>query len=338
MKPTLLTELPQNIYNAGYKAKNDIRLALTGQVEDLTVAECFRWDKLPAFWRLLGQLRRLPTGAELIMQCPIYSFFNKKFLPLLCRAIQKRQLRLTLILHDVDSLRYYDGALNKLEQQLYGLAHRVIVHNEEMKKVLWDTHGIPTEKMVVLGIFDYLLDEVPAGADETYTKTVLVAGNLDPQKSGYLYRLGELAQTVPLNLYGGNFDADQAADSLHYMGSFPPDRLPDELRGNFGLIWDGDSTDTCSGQTGQYLRINNPHKTSLYLAAGFPVIIWSEAALAPFITQNGLGLAVGSLADLPERLAQLTNQEYAAMRQAAATFGARLRQGEYIRRALARTE
>ena len=188
--------------------------------------------------------------------------------------------------------------------------------------------------MTVLGIFDYLLDEAPAGADEAYTKTVLVAGNLDPQKSGYLYRLGELAQTVPVNLYGGNVAADQAADSLHYMGSFPPDELPARLRGNFGLVWDGDSADTCSGQTGEYLRINNPHKTSLYLAAGFPVIIWKQAALAPFITENGLGLAVDSLAELPSVLEGLSPADYTAIRQRVRDFGARLREGEYIRRAL----
>lgn len=329
MKPYLLTELPKNIYNAGYKAKNDIRRALSGRVIDLTVGECFRFDKLPAFWRLLRQLRALPKGAELILQCPIYSFFNKKFLPLLCRAIQRRRLRLTLILHDVDSLRYQDTALNQLERQLYGMADRVVVHNEEMKKVLWDTHGIPMEKMTVLGIFDYLLDTPSAGADRTYTKTVLVAGNLAPDKAGYLYQL-----EVPVNLYGGGFDAAQAGENLHYMGSFSPDELPAHLMGNFGLIWDGDSPHTCMGQTGEYLRINNPHKTSLYLAAGFPVIIWKQAALARFITDNGLGLAVDSLTDLPAALKELTPEAYEEMRQRVEAFGARLRDGAYIRRAL----
>ena len=33
-------------------------------------------------------------------------------------------------------------------------------------------------------------------------------------------------------------------------------------------MWDGPSPDTCAGVYGAYLRYNNPHKTSLYLAAG----------------------------------------------------------------------
>ena len=336
MKPFLLTELPQNVYNAGYKAKNDIREALAGRVTDLTVAETFRFDKIPAFWRLLGQIRRIPKGEQLIIQCPIYSFFNGKFLPLFCRAVEKRRLAVTLILHDVDSLRYPARAARLLpvERRLYSLAQRVIVHNEAMKAALTASHGIPAEKMTVLGIFDYLLTGTPAGADEEYTRTVSVAGNLSPDKSGYLYGLGDLAQSVPVNLYGGGFDDVRAADTLHYMGSFPPDELPARLRGNFGLVWDGNAVDTCGGDTGAYLRINNPHKTSLYLAAGFPVIIWSGAALAPFVTENGVGLAVDSLEELPRLLADLTAEDYARLRKQAQAFGARLRQGDFIRRAL----
>ena len=90
----------------------------------------------------------------------------------------------------------------------------------------------------------------------------------------------------------------------------------------------------CTGQTGEYLRINNPHKTSLYLAAGFPVIIWKQAALAPFIVENGLGLAVDSLEELPRLLEQLTDEEYRGFVANVASFGALLRRGAYIRKAL----
>jgi hypothetical protein len=300
------------------------------------VKECFRFAKIPAFWRLLSQLRRIPVGGQLYIQCPIYSFFNSRFMPLLCRTIQRRQLAVTLILHDVDSLRYPEQAdrLLPVERQLYGLAQHIIVHNQRMKTALQETHGIPADKMTVLGIFDYLLPGTPAGADSDYTGKVFVAGNLSPDKCGYLYRLGELTPPLEVNLYGGGFVQDRATPNLTYLGSYPPDELPGKLRGNFGLVWDGESPDTCTGETGAYLRLNNPHKTSLYLAAGFPVIIWSQAALAPFITENGVGLAVDSLAQLPALLAALTDEEYAAMRQKAAEFGARLRQGDYIRRAL----
>ena len=55
---------------------------------------------------------------------------------------------------------------------------------------------------------------------------------------------------------------------------------------NFGLVWDGTSLDGCNGRYGEYLKFNNPHKTSLYLSCGIPVIIWKEAALADFVEEH----------------------------------------------------
>ncbi len=334
MNGYLLTELPQDIFNAGFKAKNDVRTALP-QLIDLTVKERFRFDKIPTFLRLLGRLYRLPKGASLYIQCPIYSFFNEKFLPAICRVITARRLNAVLIIHDVESLRFPEKAarLLPIEKQLFDTAAGIIVHNEAMKARLQESHGVPADKMTVLGIFDYLYNGEIAGADEKFTRTVFVAGNLDPEKSAYVYKLGELGGDLHINLYGGHFSADKASPSITYRGAFPPDELPQHLAGNFGLIWDGPAIDRCAGQTGEYLRINNPHKTSLYLAAGFPVIIWKQAALAPFIVENGLGLAVDSLEELPALFDTLTEDDYRRMVAQATAYGVRLRSGDFMRRA-----
>ncbi|NRO11242.1 Beta-1,6-galactofuranosyltransferase WbbI [Lactobacillus helveticus] len=49
--------------------------------------------------------------------------------------------------------------------------------------------------------------------------------------------------------------------------------------------------------TGNYLRYNDPHKLSLYLASGIPVIIWKKAAEAKFVEENKVGITVDSLED-----------------------------------------
>lgn len=68
-----------------------------------------------------------------------------------------------------------------------------------------------------------------------------------------------------------------------------------------------------SGTFGQYLKLNNPHKTSLYLASGIPVIIWKEAALASFIVENNLGFAVDKLSEINEKLSQISDEQYKIM-------------------------
>ncbi|MBT8943652.1 galactofuranosyltransferase, partial [Lactobacillus delbrueckii subsp. bulgaricus] len=82
------------------------------------------------------------------------------------------------------------------------------------------------------------------------------------------------------------------------------------LNSGFGLIWYGSSIETCDGAFGNYLRYNDPHKLSLYLASALPVIIWSQAAEASFIIDNNLGLTIDSLNDLPKVLNKVTKEEY----------------------------
>ena len=48
-------------------------------------------------------------------------------------------------------------------------------------------------------------------------------------------------------------------------------------------MWDGNSIDTCSDIYGEYLRINNPYKLSLYIAAGKTNNHLSHAAIADLI-------------------------------------------------------
>ena len=95
-----------------------------------------------------------------------------------------------------------------------------------------------------------------------------------------------------------------------YFGSFLPDELPAALEGGFGLVWDGDSAETCSGVFGEYLRYNNSHKASLYLASGFPLVVWKQSALSHFVLEKGCGIAVESLHDLKETIDNLSDADY----------------------------
>ena len=336
MKRYLLTEIPHNSINAGYKAKNDIRTVLLSEdFEPIDVRESFKFEKIPEYFKLLKKLRSLENGSEIVLQSPIYSFFNGKFLPMLIKLFRKKEFRIILVIHDLESARFSrDQKSVALEKQLLEACARIIVHNPSMKRYVSEKQGIPQQKLIDLGIFDYLC---PAkdGLRE-FSHSVCLAGNLDPNKSGYLYRLNEMGG-IDLHVYGGNFD-HSSAGSMTYHGSFQPHELPLKLVGSFGLVWDGSSCQSCVGVTGEYLKINNPHKTSLYLAAGLPVIIWSQAALAPFIEQNGLGFALSSLSELKERLSAITPQDYAEMQLRAKAAGENIRNGFYIKNAIKRAE
>ena len=337
MKKYLLTEIPHNTLNAGYKAKNDIRTVLKYEgFSTIDVKETLKVDKIPEYFKLIKNLISLEKGAQLVVQWPIYSFFNSKFMPLLLSVLEKKEFKIILVIHDLESVRFAsDEKSVALEKKVLDLSQKIVVHNDSMKNFLCERFGIGAKKLVSLGIFDYLCDEVKR--ERNLSDGVCLAGNLDPNKSGYIYRLGSL-ETVTLNVYGGNFDEKSASKTINYKGSFQPHELPQNLEGAFGLVWDGNSSDTCEGITGQYLKINNPHKTSLYLASSLPVIIWKEAALAPFIEKNNLGFCVSSLSEIKERLKKMSGEDYAIMHSNVKKIGAHLRHGSFIKAAVKKCE
>ncbi|MBE6041889.1 MAG: hypothetical protein E7220_05135 [Clostridiales bacterium] len=159
---------------------------------------------------------------------------------------------------------------------------------------------------------------------------IVFCGNLLESKSGFVYRLKD---DVRIDLYGPGFTG-RTSDMIRYRGVYPSLELMDIMCGSFGLVWDGSSTETCIGACGEYLRYNNPHKMSHYLASGMPVLIWKEAALADFVTEQGCGMTIGSLGEIPELLGSVTPEAYEKMRQAAGRVGRKMREGAHIRAAV----
>ena len=106
------------------------------------------------------------------------------------------------------------------------------------------------------------------------------------------------------------------------------------MEGSFGLVWDGVSAKTCEGIYGNYLRVNNPHKTSLYLASGIPVIIWKEAALADFIEKQHCGILVDSIDDITEKIKKMSDQEYCEIQKNVCDIGKKIRDGYFYKKAL----
>ena len=211
----------------------------------------------------------------------------------------------------------------------------IICHNEKMKQFLLD-NGFQEHQIVCLEIFDYLSDAVCRPREKTLQPSVAIAGTLHINKSGYIYKILDNIhnKNLVVNLYGNYFDESQTNDRLVYKGSFPPEKLPSCIEGDFGLVWDGSEAYTCAGNTGEYLKYNNPHKTSLYLSSGLPVIVWTEAAIADFVVKNKVGITVSSLFDLEEAISQVAKEEYVIMCQNAKGIAEKLRNGYYFYKAL----
>lgn len=285
-------------------------------------------------------LSKAEKNSVILLQNP----FKRKHLGrfFLLRLFKRlKGFKLVSVIHDVEELRlsYYREFSTKEFNFMQNNSDYFIVHNKAMKEYFLE-RGFEPESLIELGIFDYGYEsDKKIKKDEAKRADVVVAGNLEKQKCPYIYKLYKLDNPVKINLYGVNFEGDKKkSEYVNYCGAFPSEKIPAIMNGRFGLVWDGDSTDECNGDTGNYLRYNNPHKTSLYLVAGIPVIIWEKAALADFIVENKLGITVGSLEEIKDRLSNISEDEYNEMKTNVAMMSTMLRQGYHIKNALKECE
>ncbi len=281
----------------------------------------------------------LKSGDILFCQFPLSD--HTVFLSGVFKKLKNRGVKIVALIHDLDLFRtaIRNSGTDPLERFRIRLESRqlrymkyFITHNEKMNDFMI-RHGFEKENLITLGLFDYLYDanigmdtEGRIGKD----KPVIIAGALRPYKAGYVYKL---PGSQDFALYGVGYTGDTSGNA-DYRGAFEPEELPFALSGSFGLVWDGNSTETCEGVFGEYLRINNPHKVSLYLASGIPVIIWEEAALAAFIEKEKCGFSVKRLEDISYQISHISDEEYEEMCRNAKRVGENLRTGMYLKKAV----
>jgi len=336
--------LVENCSNAASKPRVDTTTTLT-EAGYQPILEPLRWwipgcptSLKQKVWRKLhlAQMgwcyrrlkRRLKAGDEVVMQYPFLVPEAKALMV----AVKECRAKLTILIHDCYLLREHRQQ-DATEQWILKFADKVIAHSEQMARFFVEISKqiAPKEKMpemAVLEMFDYRLKgptptlPLEEGVDTTWR--VMFAGNLS--KAGFVKELGQLP--VKFCLYGL-----PKLDSASYKGAFDGNS-PEGLEGDFGLVWDGNSLDTCTGMLGEYLRFNAPFKLSLYLALGLPVIVWSQSAMATYVMQYHLGICVDSLHELAPKLAALSQEDLAEIKVCVAQMVSKIRSGAMLKKVI----
>jgi hypothetical protein len=319
---------------AGNKAKTDIEniLCRLGYKQAGLPQTHYKNAAVGFMITLLGMLKVIFTvsrGDRVVVQYPL-----KKYYPFVCNIIHAKGGKVITIVHDLGSFRRKKLTVRKEIKRL-NHADYLVVHNEHMKA--WLTGKGYAKEMVCLGIFDYLsATKARDRRPDSLVYRVLYGGGLNGKKNSFLYSLDNLAHNWRFVLYGKGFEKTQISERTHfeYRGFVPSDRLIAEADGDFCLVWEGESTTTCSGAFGEYLKYNNPHKVSLYIRCNLPVIIWKEAALASFVIENKIGVCIDSLEELDKILPSISKEEYRQMKLNTKQISQKLSEGYYITKAL----
>lgn len=295
-------------------------------------------EHIKKYFFLRKKLSILKAGDELVIQFPIVN--HSILFYFLVRELVNKYVHITLLIHDIELLRIAMLDDVKLKRKLrlsleelsvLKYAHKIIVHNSRMKDILCKKYNLGHERLVELEIFDYLVPENCKNNNVDKGLPVIIAGNLSFDKAGYLLNL---PNDISFNLYGIGYKNAIMHSNVSYKGAFLPDDLIENLSGSFGLVWDGETSDTCSGVYGNYLRYNNSHKASLYLAAGYPIIVWKQSALAIFVNKYRCGISVESLSELKNKISDLSTEEYEMLKENANTLSSKLKSGFFLEKAL----
>lgn len=282
--------------------------------------------KICGVFRILTQLKQ---GDILFLQYPM-----KKFYKTACIFTHLKGAKVIAVIHDLGAFRRHKLTPEQENKRLLRTDF-IIVHNEKMKEHLL-RYNCQTQ-LYCLGIFDYLSQAVPPPYPSPHHPwSVVYAGGLGRWRNEFLYKLDFHIQGWTLDIYGNGFEQEYAKDWKHiaYHGFLGSEDFVAQVNADFGLVWDGGSINECTGNWGEYLKINNPHKTSFYLRSGLPVIVWNQAAMAPIVREHKIGLCINSLTEIGNILNELTVEQYQEMKENATQIGEKLGDGYFIKQAL----
>lgn len=325
-------------YNhAGSKAVEDCKtILLNSGFEDIEIPFVKKSYMMPLnliklFCLLIFYRYKIQPNSLIVVQYPLLGI--NRYFKYFAAILKAKKCKLACIVHDLDSIRSDDdGRKAQIELENLKVYDVIIAHNNAMKQ--WLVEQGYSGKIVLIHLFDYLVD------DKTLTDCiknnlaeVAFAGNLGRCK--FLKQLSNI-EGIKFNLYGPGLEESGVVTGhdVKWMGSFSPEEIVSKINGRFGLIWDGTSLDEYTGLMGHYLKYNTPHKTSLYLVSGLPVIVHKTAAIANYIKLNRLGMVVDDLSNLKSQLSLIDDGQYAEMKKNTLIVSSRLKNGEFLKAAV----
>lgn len=338
MKKIVVDFSYNNYYHAGSKAREDVnQIARNNGFEPFlinthTVKE--QTETHPSlFYNLYYRIRklfilflsivRIKNRTLVLIQYPIAPF-TKTHMLFFFRCLKMKRCHLAVLIHDTVSFRNNE-IFSKSEIKILNLASELIVHTTQMME-LFKNNGL-SRPCRQLWLFDYLTDDIPNNeSHQANTSCIAFAGNLD--KSVFLKRLTEVHfNGIKLHLYGNKPQNNtEYPEWIKYNSRFNPDNVT-ALTEGWGLTWDGDSIEKLQSPLGNYMKYNSSHKTSLYIAAGMPVILSKEAALATFVEEHKIGITISSLLELEDRIVGMDKEEFHLIQKNVSEMSQTLRTG-----------
>ncbi len=284
-----------------------------------------KWKRLRYLIKLFFRIKSCDL---VIFQFPLYANIHQ----LLITLLRIKGVSIICFILDIDGMRSGNKKLLKKEIKAFRRFRFFIVHNERMQA--WLQPLVPKAAIAQLQFFDFLT--TPVHEHRSKDTRVIVAGDLS--KMTFIQKLGQLTQ-LSFSVYGAGYPhINTVPANATFKGVFPPYDLVHLLQGSFGLVWYGPDIDSFAGNYGKYLTIITPHKLSLFIMAGIPVIVPATSASAILVKQYGIGCTIDQLSDIDKIINDISDSDYQKMVDNTRPLAIQLSQGHFLKKALTELE
>lgn len=253
------------------------------------------WSKGKYVIRTLWQLRK---ADYVLCQYPTYTLLHNILLQIAGIFYPKK---LAVIIDDIDSIR--DAGLIETDMNRLKKFKTIIVQNEAMK-MLFQPY-MSDAIYIILPLFNIAYE--PPLTQRYHSYDIVFAGNL--QKASFVNQLHQL-DSVDWRIYAAT---TMQTNHTHVQFFEQPEGANTSMQGSWGLVWDGDSISDLTGPYGKYVTYITPLKLCKYIKSHLPVIVPQQSAIATWVMEQGIGVCVPSLSDIPKAIEQISNEQYRQM-------------------------
>ncbi|BAQ56422.1 conserved hypothetical protein [Lactobacillus acetotolerans] len=238
------------------------------------------WQLLEDYFHLL----KIKSNSVVIYIDQVAPRISRK---LVYSVLQRKNVKVIPLLEDMDIIRNNSISKKQQKRMLNCLNKSAIIisQNKKMSDYLKEK-GISTE-IVELNLLDFLTTKFKSNHHfPLNTWTICYGGSLSFSQSGFLRNI-ELRSSdkVKYYIYGKGDISNDVSKPLFYKGVFSAEECINKLKGDWGLVWNGQSSNNTNSQDSfsVYYDYVCPHKLSMYLLCGMPVIVSSKSAVANFV-------------------------------------------------------
>jgi hypothetical protein len=315
----------KNVYYISEFGGADAQFSFQAQLESILKRKGLqpilypRSNYFSRFFFICKKLFSIPRGSVVFFIHPLYAKTNKIILALL----GFKKILSVCIVSDINSIRF--GTSLEKEIGYWKNVDHFIFQNDRMKQFAENKFVKKTSEN--LGIFDLLFPSSKIVRQKL--PEIVFAGNTE--KCPFindLYKINDIRWLI----YSTSDVKESSNVKFERLVDLRSDRR--ELKGSFGLVWEGNSIDAITGPGGEYLKIVSPLKFSNYILNGLPVITHPDAAIAKYVIENNIGFCVTSLFDVADKINSLTEERYREMRENVLQLADRIATGYFTESAI----